>query len=236
MASTTTHSKPMARPVRQSASQFRSDLTVVFAPPLHAVPLILRQQYARALQAHALAEETWEIVDEARDGTTEEIQAARLRFDQRRWMAGKLLPKVYGDKLLHTGADGEGPVEVKLALDRCSSGSRACSTTSGALYLGMDVPSLIAIATDSTGQIIGGLFIHLDRHGHKLAMAEAHARPTAKGRPSSACAGCARQCRLEGANDPDRRQPTDRACASPLAGHEAGRRHRGRQARDVSTC
>ena len=116
-------------------------LTVVFAPPLHAVPLILRQQYARALQAHALAEETWEIVDEARDGTTEEIQAARLRFDQRRWMAGKLLPKVYGDKLLHTGADGEGPVEVKLALDRCSSGSRACSTTSGALYLGMDVPS-----------------------------------------------------------------------------------------------
>jgi hypothetical protein len=51
--------------------------------------------------------------------------------------------------------------------------------------------ALIAIATDSTGQITGGQFIHLDRHGHKLAKAEAHARPTAKGRPSSACAGCA---------------------------------------------
>ena len=77
------------------------------------------------------------------------------------------------------------------------------------LYLGMDraIPytapypasigchpgrnALIAIATDSTGQITGGQFIHLDRHGHKLAKAEAHARPTAKGRPSSACAGCA---------------------------------------------
>ena len=51
--------------------------------------------------------------------------------------------------------------------------------------------ALIAIATDSTGQITGGQFIHLDRDGHKLAKAEAHARPTAKGRPSSACAGCA---------------------------------------------
>ena len=36
-----------------------------------------------------------------------------------------------------------------------------------------------------------------------------------------------RQRRLEGANDPDRRQPTDRACASSLARDEADRRHRG---------
>jgi hypothetical protein len=38
--------------------------------------------------------------------------------------------------------------------------------------------ALIAIATDSTGQITGGQFIHLDRDGHKLAKAEAHARGT----------------------------------------------------------
>ena len=77
------------------------------------------QQYARArhIQAHALADEGMEIVDGARGGTHEEIAAARLRFDARRWMAGKLLPKVYGDKMLHTGADGEGPIAVKLALD-----------------------------------------------------------------------------------------------------------------------
>ena len=66
------------------------------------------------------------------------------------------------------------------------------------LYLGMDgaipytAPSpasigdhpgrnaLIAIAADSTGQITGGQFIHLDRDGHKLAKAEAHARPGAR--------------------------------------------------------
>jgi hypothetical protein len=47
----------------------------------------------------------------------ENVQRARLRVDTRKWMAGKLLPKVYGDKMLHTGADGEGPVQVKLALD-----------------------------------------------------------------------------------------------------------------------
>ena len=39
--------------------------------------------------------------------------------------------------------------------------------------------ALIAIATDSTGQITGGQFIHLDRHGHKLAKAEAHAASVA---------------------------------------------------------
>ena len=46
--------------------------------------------------------------------------------------------------------------------------------------------ALIAIAMDT--QITGGQFIHLDRDGHTLAKAEAHARPTAKGKPSSSCA------------------------------------------------
>ena len=38
-------------------------------------------------------------------------------MDARKWIAGKLKPKKYGDKLLHSGGDGEGPVAVKLALD-----------------------------------------------------------------------------------------------------------------------
>lgn len=78
-----------------------------------------RSQYARAkeLQAHAIADETWEIVDGVKDGSIEQIQAARLRYEQRRWMAGKLLPKVYGEKLLHTGPDGEGPISVRLSVD-----------------------------------------------------------------------------------------------------------------------
>lgn len=89
-----------------------------------------RQQYARAreLQAHAFVDESLEISDDTaadfvrgEDGDErvdhEHIQRSRLRVDTRKWVAGKLLPKVYGDKLLHTGADGEGPIEHKLALD-----------------------------------------------------------------------------------------------------------------------
>lgn len=88
-----------------------------------------RLQYARAreLQAHALADEALDISDDSsadrvatEDGERvdyEHIQRARLRVDTRKWMAGKLLPRVYGEKTLHTGADGQGPVEVRFALD-----------------------------------------------------------------------------------------------------------------------
>jgi hypothetical protein len=79
----------------------------------------LRRQYAIAkeIQGHMIFEEGVEIVDEAKGGTMEEIQAAKLRSDARWRWAGKLLPKVYGDKMLHTGGDGEGPIGVKLSLD-----------------------------------------------------------------------------------------------------------------------
>src|SRR5687767_1291259 len=69
------------------------------------------QQYTRAreIQAHLIAEETRDIVDEEPDPAR-----ARVRFDQRRWHAGKLLPKVYGDRVTqeHTGGGG-GPVRVR---------------------------------------------------------------------------------------------------------------------------
>lgn len=68
----------------------------------------LREQYTRAreIQAHVLADETQEIVDSEPDPAR-----ARVRLDQRKWHAGKLLPKVYGDKLGLTGGDG-GPLQV----------------------------------------------------------------------------------------------------------------------------
>lgn len=69
---------------------------------------------AREQQAHAVAEKG---VLMALDATPENAQAKRVQFDGYKWFASKLLPKVYGDKMLHTGADGEGPVAVKLALD-----------------------------------------------------------------------------------------------------------------------
>ncbi len=79
-------------------------------------------QYARAREAQA---EVWadEIVsiadDSSSDVTTdkdgkeivnhEHIQRSRLRVDTRKWVASKLLPKRYGDKLQPTG-EGGGPV------------------------------------------------------------------------------------------------------------------------------
>lgn len=66
------------------------------------------QQYARAreVQQHVMADDTRDIVD-----TEEDPAKARVRFDQRRWQAGKLLPKVYGERNTteHTGPNG-GPI------------------------------------------------------------------------------------------------------------------------------
>lgn len=90
------------------------------------------KQYARAreAQADALADE---IVDISDDGSRDyfkdsdgqivvnhdHIARSRLRVDARKWIASKLKPKKYGEKLSTelTGADG-GPVIVRaLPLD-----------------------------------------------------------------------------------------------------------------------
>jgi len=57
-----------------------------------------RQRYAHAreMQARTLAEQTLEISDGAEPET---VQVARLRTDTRKWLASKLLPREYGDKL-----------------------------------------------------------------------------------------------------------------------------------------
>lgn len=76
-----------------------------------------REQYARAreLQADTLFDEILEIADDARNdwmerrgeedagwvANGEHIQRSRLRLDARKWMAGKLRPKKYGDKVDH---------------------------------------------------------------------------------------------------------------------------------------
>ena len=87
--------------------------------------------YARAKeqQAHVHAEDALDIADErsgdvlkvTEDGETrwdyENINRSKLRVDTRKWFAAKLLPKVYGDKTLHVGGDGEGPVVHKMSLD-----------------------------------------------------------------------------------------------------------------------
>jgi hypothetical protein len=80
--------------------------------------------YAREAQAETLADELTDIAD---DGTNdwmerkgeegqslgwtengEAIQRSRLRVDTRKWIASKLKPKKYGDKLA-VGGDGDAP-------------------------------------------------------------------------------------------------------------------------------
>lgn len=99
----------------------RSTVFKWLADPAHSAFV---DQYARAreAQAEALFEDILEIADDksgdvkivGRDGEerevcdTEFVARARLRVDARKWMAGKLAPKKYGEKITqeHTGADG----------------------------------------------------------------------------------------------------------------------------------
>lgn len=88
-------------------------------------------QYARArtAQADAIFDDILEIADDGSndwmerknaDGENigwrengEALRRSALRVDARKWMAGKLAPKKYGEKTQLTGADGEGPVQVE---------------------------------------------------------------------------------------------------------------------------
>jgi hypothetical protein len=89
---------------------------------------IFVDQYARAreVQADVLADETLDIADESTyDTTTDEngreivntnhIQRDRLRVDTRKWLAGKLRPKKYGEKL-ETKSEVSGPNGAPLAI------------------------------------------------------------------------------------------------------------------------
>lgn len=65
---------------------------------------------ARDLQAERFADELIDLADTA---NADNYNAIRLKVDTRKWVVSKILPKKYGDKLQHTGADGEGPVQVE---------------------------------------------------------------------------------------------------------------------------
>ena len=77
---------------------------------------------AKAAQADTYFEQVIEIADdtsndwiEGEDGpklNSEHVNRSRLRIDARKWVAGKLRPKVYGDKL-----DVDGSIEAKLTVN-----------------------------------------------------------------------------------------------------------------------
>ena len=70
-------------------------------------------QYARAKEeaAELFAEDIISIADGEEDG---DVQRDRLRVDARKWVASKLKPKKYGDKVQQeiTGANG-GPIKTE---------------------------------------------------------------------------------------------------------------------------
>jgi methionine synthase II (cobalamin-independent) len=76
-----------------------------------------RDQYARAreTQADAIADEILNIADDAEDAAK-----ARVQIDARKWLAGKLRPKVYGDKQSVTvsGDDDADPISVIARIER----------------------------------------------------------------------------------------------------------------------
>lgn len=76
-----------------------------------------QQNYARVteIRAHLYAERQLLVSLEAYD--KDSAAASRVKAEAYRWMSARMLPRVYGDKMLHTGADGEGPIQHKLALD-----------------------------------------------------------------------------------------------------------------------
>lgn len=81
------------------------------------------EQYARAREAQAdhMAEEILQIADDGRNDTYQTdngeavnhdvIARSRLRVDARKWLASKMAPKKYGDKLAVGGAEGLPPVK-----------------------------------------------------------------------------------------------------------------------------
>jgi len=82
--------------------------------------------YARETQADTYFEDVIDIADDSRNDwmkvsgeddvgwrlNGDHVRRAQLRIDARKWMAGKLRPKKYGDKLALTDPTGEGPLQV----------------------------------------------------------------------------------------------------------------------------
>jgi hypothetical protein len=74
---------------------------------------------ARELAAHQIAEQGLEIADnDSRDmidgmPNNAAVQRDRLRADYRKWLAGKWNAAAYADKQVHTGPDGQSPIQVQ---------------------------------------------------------------------------------------------------------------------------
>lgn len=120
MARPTDYSEQLAGAICERIAEGESVRAISKDPDMPAMSTIFKwltihpmfaEQYARARdeQAETLADEITFIAD-----TEEDVQRARVRIDARKWVAGKLKPKKYGEKIQQevTGKDG-GPIEAK---------------------------------------------------------------------------------------------------------------------------
>lgn len=71
-------------------------------------------QYEKAKQeaADAMVDDMLDIADDL----DENPQSRRIRVDTRKWIASKLKPRKYGDKITH-GGDPDNPIHVALPFD-----------------------------------------------------------------------------------------------------------------------
>lgn len=77
---------------------------------MHRDPVFFDQiMKARFIQQIAVADEMQDIADEA---TPENWQVARMRIVQRQWVAGRLAPRILGDKVQHANAAGDGDTKM----------------------------------------------------------------------------------------------------------------------------
>ena len=100
----------------------------------------MANQYARgmAVRQELLFEEILEIADKQGEDVTEVdgvpvvnhniVQRNRLQIDARKWMLGKMNPKKYGDKTIHSG-DAENPIETKTTIISLGTGINPNETT-----------------------------------------------------------------------------------------------------------
>jgi hypothetical protein len=82
--------------------------------------------YARDQQAETLADEIIALADEKPQEVTDDKGNGRIdngwvtwqknRVDARKWVASKLKPKKYGDRVTHAG-DAENPLEIKASTE-----------------------------------------------------------------------------------------------------------------------
>jgi hypothetical protein len=82
--------------------------------------------YARDQQAETLADEIIALADEKPKEVTDDKGHGRIdngwvtwqknRVDARKWVASKLKPKKYGDRVTHAG-DAENPLEIKASTE-----------------------------------------------------------------------------------------------------------------------